>query len=187
VAVSESATLPDTGTERWKPVPDWEGLYEVSDLGRVRSLDRVVPTSRGSRRYRGRLLHPHIRSDGYPEVTLCNPGEQVKRMVHLLVLEAFVSACPEGQEALHGPAGKLDASLPNLHWGTRSENIRDRLRDGQDNRGERHGNAKLTQAIVDEIRARYAAGERQTSIADSLYVMPANVWAIVHGKSWSYS
>lgn len=75
-------------------------------------------------------------------------------MVHLLVLDTFVSQCPEGQEALHGPGGKRDASLTNLSWGTREKNTGpDRARDHQSNRGERHGLTTLTWEQVCEIRS----------------------------------
>jgi hypothetical protein len=194
--MSESSTVPGE-TERWLAIPDWEGWYEVSDKGRVCSLDRQVTitmpggwkTASGAtvRTYRGRILKQDLNRYGYPCVKLSRPGQRKGFQVHALVARAFIGPCPDGQEVRHGPAGKLDASLPNLCYGTRKENFADRLRDGQDNRGEKHGNAKLTQALVDEIRARYAAGERQIDIAESLRVDPANLWCVVHNKSWSYS
>lgn len=174
-------------TERWLPVVSFDGfyasLYEVSDLGRVRSLPRQ--TRRGVRG--GRLLAGHVRDDGYPEVAMSRENKVRARMVHLLVLEAFVSLCPDGMEARHGPGGKLDASLANLCWGTRAQNVGpDRVRDGQSNRGERHGLSKLTMEQVEDIRRRSAAGETQQSIASRHGITFQNVSVIVLGKTWSY-
>jgi NUMOD4 motif len=178
-------------TERWRPVPGYEGLYEVSDRGQVRSLDRQViaqmPTGPAVQRYPGKVLRNTIRPDGYAQVGLSRAGVQKTFNVHILVLEAFVGPCPPGQEARHGPGGKSDPSLANLRgWGTRKENFADRIEDGQGNRGERHGLAKLTTAVVLEIRARVAAGERQADVARDLGVGPGNVWVIIHRKNWQH-
>lgn len=174
-------------TEHWLPVASFDGfyadLYEVSDLGRVRSLPRQ--TKRGIRG--GKILAGHIRDDGYPEVSLSRENQIRARMVHLIVLETFVEPCPPGLEARHGPGGKLDASLTNLCWGTRAQNVGpDRLRDGQDNRGERHGLSKLTTEQVEDIRRRASAGETQQSIGDRYSITFQNVSMIVLGKTWSY-
>lgn len=171
--------------ERWLPVAGYEGLYEVSDLGRVRSLPHQ--TARGVRG--GTILRPQVSagSKGYPFVNLSKESAIRHVAVHRLVLEAFVSPCPEGSEACHGPGGKLDARLENLSWGTRAKNVGpDRLRDGQDNRGERHGMAKLTQEQVLDIRRRAAAGETQQSIADRHGISFQNVSLVALGKTWSY-
>lgn len=171
--------------ERWLPVVGYEGLYEVSDRGRVRSVDRVVKNIR-VRRWPGKILAQHMSRGEYPAVTLSRLGKKKNIQVHILVLTAFDRPCPDGNEALHGPAGKKDASLGNLHWGTRRENILDRVRDGTHNRGERHGMARLTQAQVDEIRERWAAGETQKSLAAEFGTTFGNVHCIVRGKSWAY-
>lgn len=125
------------------PVVGWEGLYEVSDEGQVRSVDRVVqhPVS-GPRRLRGRVLRANWdghEGGGYLYVTLSRPGERRNRHVHTLVLEAFVGPRPDGADACHGAAGKSVNTPPNLRWGTRSENVLDSvLRDGT------HGEASKT-------------------------------------------
>lgn len=114
-----------TVTELWKPIPSEPG-YEVSDLGRVRSADRVVETAASWRRpahkrtYKGKLLKPGRMSGGHWPVA-CGKGNT--RTVHSLVLEAFVGPCPPGMECLRGGDDNDDNSLTNLRYGTRSENL----------------------------------------------------------------
>jgi NUMOD4 motif len=84
----------------------WEGLYEVSDEGRVRSLDRETPyLARGKYpsvlHVKGRVLKPWLDHYGRPQVELCAGGRQMTRRVCVLVLEAFVGPCPAGKECLH--------------------------------------------------------------------------------------
>jgi hypothetical protein len=172
------------GSERWLAVPGFEGRYEVSNRGHVRSVDRVIRGIK-TRRWPGKIIAQHLSWGGYPSVGLSDFGKRWTFIVHILVLTVFAGPCPEGQEALHGPGGKLDASIGNLHWGTRQENVLDRIRDGTHNRGARHGMAKLTQAQVDEIRSRWAEGETQMSLATEFGTTPGNVCAIVRRKSWS--
>jgi uncharacterized protein (DUF433 family) len=167
-------------SEQWLAVPGFEGRYEVSNQGRVRSLDRVIK----ARRWPGKILARRLSWGGYPVVGLSAFSKQTPFFVHLLVLTVFASPCPEGMEALHGPGGRLDASIGNLHWGTRQENVLDRIRDGTHNRGARHGMARLTQAQVDEIRARWAAGETQTALAAEFGTTIGNVHNIVRYKTW---
>lgn len=125
-------------TERWLPVVGFEAMYEVSDLGRVRSLDRVLPYERADqysgrvlsvqRKRKGQLLRPGRKPSGHVSVAL---GRGRSMDVHVLVLTAFVGQCPEGQEALHENDIPGDNRLANLRWGTRSENIHDAIRNGR--------------------------------------------------------
>ena len=110
--------------EHWKDIEGYEGYYQVSDQGRVRSISRVVSRSGGSpMKLRGRVLRPGLCSKyGHVQVVLCKDGFQRDAKVHRLVLAAWVGPCPSGCESLHGPAGVSDNSVSNLSWGTRSEN-----------------------------------------------------------------
>lgn len=113
--------------EQWAPVVGYEGRYEVSDQGRVRSIDRV--TSHGRRR-RGQLLKqiPHMR--GYLLVNLWRDNSARLWLVHRLVLAAFAGPAPEGAEGRHGVGGPADNRLSNLAWGTHSDNMRDQVAHG---------------------------------------------------------
>jgi len=124
--------------ERWKPVVGYEGLYEVSDQGRVRSLDRWYdrPASRRKpkpwrRCYPGQMISVAPNGAGYPRVNLHRNRKREEKLVHWLVLEAFVGPCPAGEEGLHGNDIKTDNRLSNLRWGTRSDNVKDAIRNGR--------------------------------------------------------
>jgi len=120
----------DYTNERWLPVPGYEGHYEVSDMGRVRSLDRVLPMngSKG-RRYKGRMLKPS--NAGHPHVALVHPDLGIRTWtIHRLVMLAFVGPLPEGLTTRHLNDDKCDNRLSNLAYGTYSENMLDRVRNG---------------------------------------------------------
>ena len=115
--------------EIWKPVVGFEGLYEVSDQGRVRSLPRKGAS--GSRYYGGGYLKGHALKWGHIYVTLRRPGAKAyKNSVHRIVLEAFVGPCPEGMEGCHNNGNAGDNRLENLRWDTHSENMKDVVRHG---------------------------------------------------------
>jgi hypothetical protein len=110
----------DVSAERWLPIPGFEGRYEVSDHGLVRSLDRVQVNRLGRRRFwPGQMLKIQMTPNGYSKVCL---GGVNWRLVHRLVLTAFVGPCPDGMECLHGNDVRTDNRLANLSWGTHEEN-----------------------------------------------------------------
>lgn len=116
--------------ERWESVVGFDGFYEVSDLGNVRSLPRVVTYSSGRTcRWQGKLLAPGKTGDRLT-VVLCNAEGQKSHYVHELMLTAFVGPCPDGMEGCHGDGNGTNNVLPNLRWDTRSENTLDRVRHG---------------------------------------------------------
>lgn len=124
--------------ERWASIPGYEGYFEASDLGRVRSIDRVVTWKNGRKmRYRGRMLEPEFSNSGYLYVRLHAFGTTKGMFVHTLVLLAFVGPRPPGMECCHGPGGKLDNRPENLRWGTHSENNRDKTLHGTDHKRNR--------------------------------------------------
>lgn len=117
----------DQVNERWLAVPGYEGRYEVSDLGNVRSLDRI--RSHG-RRWRGRTLKPYPMPRGYLMVNLWLDNTQRIWLVHRLVLLVFVGPAPEGMEGLHRDGDNTNNNLSNLRWGTHSENQLDQVAHG---------------------------------------------------------
>ncbi|MFC5996979.1 NUMOD4 motif-containing HNH endonuclease [Pseudonocardia hispaniensis] len=120
------------GRERWLPVVGFEGEYEVSDRGRVRSLDRILIHKNGfMRRVRGRLLTPYPITGGY----LAFRARRRPTTVHSAVMAAFVGPRPHGMEILHWDGDPSNNHLENLRYGTPAENQDDSIRHG------RHGYA----------------------------------------------
>lgn len=109
--------------EVWKPVVGYEDKYEVSNLGRVRSLDRLVGgKSRGRRLMRGRVIKQQRGKNGY---MYCALGATKKALVHRLVLEAFIGPSPDGTECCHNDNDRTNNAVDNLRWDTRYNNCQD--------------------------------------------------------------
>lgn len=122
----------DIEAESWLPIPGWEGWYEVSDLGRVRSVDRWVSYSDGRKRfYPGQVLSQQgARQGRHPQVCLCRNKKYTFREVHSLVLEAFEGPRTPGLECCHYDGDPSNNKLSNLRWDTRSANSLDAVRHG---------------------------------------------------------
>jgi hypothetical protein len=179
--MDECPILPFEAVEEWRAVIGWEGFYEVSDLGRVRSLPRLTSTGATPG---GRILKPAI-SGGRLMVNLCREGIAKGHRIHRLVAAAFIGPCPEGLEVCHGPGGALDNRAANLTYGTKKKNCGpDKVRDGTTNRGERSAVAKLTEEIVAECRTRALAGETHYDLAREFGVGQQTMWSAVVGKTW---
>ncbi len=124
--------------ERWLPVDGYEGIYEVSDLGRVRSIDRVTTARDGrSMRWTGRVLSLGYKPAGYPCVKLSRNNVHTSFDVHFLVTLAFLGRRPLGHEVRHLNGDARDARLENLTYGTHSENNLDMRRHGTHHLGRR--------------------------------------------------
>lgn len=194
MADSGSNGQSDFVQEEWRAVPDFEGLYEVSNLGRVRSLDRIIykrnvrngpiiPTRR-----RGKILRANPDTHGYPTLHLCVGGVDKASLVHHLVLRAFVGERPAGQECRHLDGIRANARLDNLAWGTPLENIQDKFRHGTVRvpRGSEHKLSKLTAVAVRDIRSRASLGEAVGSIAAQYGVSAAHVCRLVSRRAWGW-
>lgn len=175
--------------EIWKSVVGYEGIYEVSSFGRVRSYyihrGRKALTGGSPIGEVAMVLVPHRVTHNYLAVKLWRDNTARSRRVHRMVLDAFVGPRHSGLEAAHFDGNPLNNRLDNLRWATSSENSDDRLRHGRVAIGERNGNAKLTNDIVKSIREIYVSGKvTQDELAEQTGISPSQIWRIVNKKSW---
>jgi hypothetical protein len=112
--------------EIWKPIKGLEGYYEVSNIGRVRSVDRVTVRHNKNHEWKamlkGKIIAPHIRHDGYPFVDLYKEHKRHSFVVHRLVAMSFVPNPSNRPEVDHINTDRTDARACNLRWVNRSEN-----------------------------------------------------------------
>jgi hypothetical protein len=162
-------------TELWKPVVGFEFSYDVSSLGNVRSIDRLV---NGHKRL-GKLLSPGTSTRGYKQVALC--GKVLP--VHVLVLSAFACERPYKHQACHNDGDKANNSLANLRWATAKDNMRDRLLHGRTAMGEYHHFSKLNDATIRSIRND---ARTSTAIAADLGISISTVCRIKLKSAWAH-
>lgn len=167
------------GVETWLPVIGYEGLYEVSDLGRVRRMCASY----------GRASEPIVVTAkragcAYLAAQLTN-GKRRREYVHRLVLAAFVGPAPKGHQCAHLDGDKRNNRLDNLCWATISENAEHRREHGTMILGENHANAKLNGAAVRAIRA-LSGRVNATAVARRFGVSRTLIRKIRAGEGWSH-
>lgn len=104
--------------EIWRDIPDYEGLYQVSSMGNVKSLPKMC----GYRKDKGKILSPFINTNGYKLVTLCKNNKQKHYQVHRLVAMTFIPNVNSKPQVDHINRVRTDNRVENLRWVTVSEN-----------------------------------------------------------------
>jgi hypothetical protein len=172
--------------EVWLPVVGFEGLYEVSDQGRVKSLARRDAT--GLRRIAERILKPYLNIHGYWQVRLHKEGRSKNFRVHVLVAAAFLGPKPEGLVICHGPGRKQDNRPCNLSYKTQSENCLDKHRDGTAQIGERSSKTSLTEAQVRYVRRELVNAPLGTALRLSreLGVSHSTIYRLKNKHTWGW-
>ena len=158
--------------EHWRPIQGYEGIYEVSDLGRIWSVknkrQKEITVSK---------------IDGRPYAQLWRNNKPKVVRIHTLVLTTFVGPRPYKMEGCHNDGNCANNSLKNLRWDTPAKNHADKIRHGTTNRGERCGTAKLTKSQVAAIRKDKRL---QREIADEYGIRQGTVSRIKSGVRWAY-
>lgn len=171
-------------TEIWKDYPRYQGVYEVSNFGRVR---RIAPAT-GTRK--GKVLKPWIMSTGQAVVTLSVKCKTHKKLVSRLVCEAWHGKPPsQKHQAAHWDGNPSNNYSSNLRWATQSENEDDKKRHGRYNHappGSRHRDAKLNESDIPIIRKRYLKGESYSNIAATYKVCWSTIRGVIKKKTWKH-
>lgn len=176
--------------ERWVSIVGWEGLYEVSDRGRVRSFDRTVTywSSRWGCKVsyfkKGRIMKQHL-GDYYYVSLSRGPGfSPVVARSHHLILKSFVCPRPPGMEACHLDDDETNNNLDNLRWDTQESNRKDALR----NCGNKMPTSKLSIEDVLKIRKLFLKGATAHWIWKTYYFKYAGytIKSITDKKTWRH-
>ena len=169
-------------TEIWKDIPGYEGRYQASSEGRIRSVDHrtrvVAHGTETTRLVKGRVLRPgRYCKAGHLSVVLGHgaPGSPV----HQLIALTFLGPAPDKCEVCHNDGNPSNNALYNLRYDTRSENIKDVIRQGGIWR-------KLSAEDVYEIRDMLGKGYTGAEIARIFHISPTHVSSIKRGRAYAW-
>ena len=162
--------------EDWRDIAGYEGYYQVSSFGRVRS------------QYRGdRVLKPTLDGPGYPRVTVVKDGVRSTRFVHRFVAIAFLPLLDGRDQVNHKNGVKADNRVDNLEWCTQFENMRHAVDTGlKDHAGEKNPQVVLTETKVLEIRKLRADGTKFRVIAEMYGVSLSAIAMVVYRYNWTH-
>lgn len=174
--------------EEWRPIPGYEGIYDVSNLGRVK---RMVEHSRGcrGRTYAGKILAWLIDDKGYPHVKLWRDRKERRISIHRLVAWAFIGPQLPGIVVNHKDGNKGDPRIENIEYMTKSNDILHALAvlGARRARGRDHHRAKLTEENVREIRRLLREGVIQNvKIAKMFGVTKMTIGHVKAGRVWRH-
>ncbi|MGE7828976.1 NUMOD4 domain-containing protein [Paenibacillus sp. NPDC093718] len=172
--------------EVWKDVNGYEGAYQVSDQGRVRSLDRTFTYLRNgmevTRKKRGKVLSPSANHNGYLSVMLSGS----RQYVHRLVAQAFLPNDDKLPEVNHLNAVRGDNRLCNLEWCSRMDNVKYKEQCGTVYQGDQHHYAKLNEESVRMIRSQLDSGMTEKFVAGMYGVSQSTINYIKLRKTWKH-
>ncbi len=173
--------------ETWQVIPGYDGYYEASDLGRIRTYKvrgRHWPSTAGRRAESPAIKSQCDNGKGYMKCLLSRNCKIDQRMVHQLVLEAFVGPRKPEWVTRHLNGNSKDNRLENLAYGTALENVRDQIRHGTRPHGEANNKAKLNKEKVTFIRAMYASGKPVTEMCQIFGLDKSTITHAISGKTW---
>lgn len=171
-----------TLNEIWKDVSGYEGFYQVSNLGRVRSLDRSIKQFYGHRNIAGNIIKGHPNHQGYLLVNFCVKQKNKRHQVHRLVAKAFIPNPDSKPNVNHIDGNNQNNALSNLEWCTQKENIAHSFKIGRSKMiGKTHYRARLTPDNVRDIRI---SNLKAQVLAEAFGVRPITVYAIRQNRIW---
>ena len=180
--------MSDNQIEQWRDINGFEGLYQASNFGRIRSIDRYVPTKRGNWQFfKGVVRKPHTTTTcDYLVVVLSKQRVFTNHLVHRLIASAFLGLTEDSNlEVNHKDGNKHNNRLDNLELVTRTENIAHATRMGlKHDQGENHVHAKLTQVQANKIRQRVKNGEKRSFLAKEYGVSFRVIDLIIQNKTY---
>ena len=176
--------------EVWRNIVGYEGCYQVSNLGRVKGLNRKVNGMYDNKIVVKECILKPTSNRGYLSVGF-NGNKKYKRYrVHRIVLSAFTGVYINSEKQVnHKNGNKSDNRLENLEWCTARENIDHALSNGfrsKDNRGSKVKVSKLKESDIPHIIAWYTTGFSQASIARGYGMSCGVICGIVNGKAWKH-
>lgn len=173
--------LTDKGNEEWRDISGWEGFYQISDFGRLKSLKRPFVS-------KDKILKACVDLKGYLFAGLFKNNKRLAcPKIHRLVLEAFVGPRPNNFECRHKDGNKTNNRLSNIEWSTHVINERDKYSHGTIMYGSKNGYSKLKETDVIEIRKLWETGNfTQWALAHKFNVGQSCIWSIIHRKSWKH-
>lgn len=176
--------------ELWKDIEGYKGFYQISNLGKVRSMNRIIVRSDGLKmNFKGKSLSEATDSIGYSFVVLSSNLTSKSFMVHRLVASSFVDNPDSLPEVNHKNGIKTDNRVENLEWTTHSQNVKHAYETGLliSKKGIDHHLSKLNDNQVIKIRALYKSGEySQRELAKRFGVTQTLISQIVIGKIWKH-
>ena len=168
--------------EVWKGICGYEGMYQVSNRGEVRSLDRLDSTGR---KIKGCLLKLRFTNKGYLMVALCKEGKYQSFSVHRLVATTFIANPSDLPCVMHAPDDtKTNNSVDNLRWGTEKDNSQDMTLKNRNHVGECHKGTKLTEVQVTCILELIASGLSNVEIGKRFNTPRQTIYSIRTGERW---
>ncbi len=169
-------------TEVWKAVVGYDGFYEVSNIGRVRGLDRITKGRGDSERLKKGAYLSLNKRGGYTLAPLWRDGKCTIVGVHRLVAIAFIGNPNNKPQVNHLNSIRNDNRTANLEWCTCSENLIHASENGRLLKGDNHPKTKVTFKNADSIRDRYAEGFSMRDLAKMFLVDTKLIWNVINNK-----
>lgn len=172
----------------WRAIEGYEGLYEVSNTGLVKALNKRVDSGKCHRRWRVHILSHSSDAKGYLRVSLSKNGVTKTHKVHRLVATAFIPNIDNLPQVNHKDGNKANNCVDNLEWCSQSENMAHACKTGlKRNDGEFNSQSKLTQVDVEHIRAVYKPRDKDFStvaLAKKYGVHRKTITRVITGQYW---